>query len=408
MRSTALRERPEARSGFVSLDVDIEGVPYQVVAHLLFATSEPHALLGIAAFTVNTQWIAREYFGPLLAQIGKIGSGDGGLWFAVSDDRGRTVASTGAEPRVSREFERHFDMLFLDPALVSGMPKESTVRQWTVKVRPSGDGRLLTELQDARRTFAVLAIAGILTTAALLLTVRAVRARAVATSMKSDFVSEMTHELKTPLALIRLVGDTLAGHRYSSQEELQEYAGLLSQEAKRLGESIDSLLTYARYGDPNSTSQITMAPAALNDLIDAAIERFRPTLAARGFDVAIDVRTDARVLADARSMIQAFESVIDNAIKYSRESLQLGIAGRREGRHIVVTFTDHGIGIPEGDVKHVFNRFYRARNAAIVGSGLGLTIARSIVHRHGGTVMLHSRIGVGTTVEIRLKAAPQT
>ena len=401
----ALRERPEAQSGFVSIDADIDGIPYQVVAHLLFATSEPHGLLGIAAFTVNIQWFKREYFGPLLAQIARIGNSEGRLWFAVADDQGRIVATTSPQPPDGREFERHFDMLFLDPALLSGMPKASAVREWTVKVRPRDD-RLLSGLQEARRTFAVIAIAGILVTGALLLTVRAVRTRAVATSMKSDFVSEATHELKTPLALIRLVGDTLARHRYSSEEELQEYAGLLSQEAGRLSESINSLLTYARYGDPSSTSQITMAAAALNDLIDAALERFRPALAARGFDLVVDIPPNVRLMVDTHSMIRAFEAVIDNAIKYAGGEPCLHIRARREGRQAVITLTDHGIGVPEGDVPHVFNRFYRARNAATVGSGLGLTIVRSIVHRHGGTVTLRSEVDIGTDVEIRVKVAP--
>ena len=402
---TALRERPDAQTGFVSVDAEIGGAPYQIVAHRVFATSAPHALLGIAAFTVNIQWFKREYFGPLLTQIGRIGSGDGGLWFAVDDERAQRVAATSTPAPDSREFERHFEQVFLDPALVSVMPKDAAVRQWTIKVRPRDD-RLLSGLQEARRTFAVMAVAGIIATAALLITVRAVRARAVATSMKSDFVSEATHELKTPLALIRLVGDTLAGRRYSSQEELQEYASLLSQEAGRLSESINSLLTYARYGDPSSTSQITMATAALTDLIEAALERFRPTLAARGFEFAVDVPASVRLTVDARSIIQVFEAVIDNAIKYSGDDRRLLISARRDGRYVIIKFADHGIGIPDGDTPHVFNRFYRAQNASVVGSGLGLTIARSIVRRHGGAVTLRSKVDVGTDVEIRMKVAP--
>lgn len=401
---TMLRERPPSQSGFVSIDADLEGQPYHVVAHLLFATSEPHTLLGVAAFLVNIQWFKREYFGPLLTQIGKIGSGEGSLWFAVRDEAGRSIAVTGDVPPDSREFERQFDLLFLDRALVSDVPKASAIRQWTITVRPRDD-RVLSGLQEARRTFAVMVIAGILTTATLLLTVRAVRAKAVATSLKSDFVSEATHELKTPLALIRLVGDTLAAHRYSSQEELQEYAGLLSQEAGRLSESVNSLLTYARYGDPSSTSQITMSEVALSELIEAALERFRPTLAARGFDFAVDVPSNVRLTVDTRSIIQVFEAIIDNAIKYSGDDRRLTISARREGRYVVVRFADHGIGIPDGDTPHVFNRFYRAQNASVVGSGLGLTIARSIVRRHGGTVTLRSKVDVGTDVDIKLKTA---
>jgi len=399
-----LRRRPVSHSGFVSIDTTLDGQPYQIVAHLLFATSEPHDLLGIAAFTVNTQWLKREYFGPLLTQIGRIGSGEGGLWFAVRDEDGRSIAVTSDRPPDSREFERHFDLLFLEPALVSDVPRTSPVRQWTIQVRPRDD-RVLSGLQQARRTFAVMVIAGIIGTAALLLTVRAVRARAVATSMKSDFVSEATHELKTPLALIRLVGDTLATRRYSSEDELREYAGLLSQEAGRLSESVNNLLTYARYGDPSSNSQVTMTTVALSELVEAALERFRPTLATRGFDFAVDIPQNVRLTVDAPSIIQVFEAIIDNAIKYSDDEKRLLITARREGRHVVVRFADHGIGIPDLDTPHVFNRFYRAQNATVVGSGLGLTIVRSIVRRHGGSVTLQSKVDVGTDVEVKMKMA---
>jgi signal transduction histidine kinase len=401
----ALRERPAPQSGFVSINTDIDGVPYQVVAHLLFSTSEPHTLLGVAAFLVNIQWFKREYFGPLLTQIEEIGGGEGSFWFAVRDEEGRSVAVTRGHQPESRELERQFDLLFVDRALVSDAQNSSAIRQWTVTVRPRDD-RVLSGLQMARRTFAVIVIAGIIGTTTLLLTVRAVRARAVATSMKSDFVSEATHELKTPLALIRLVGDTLASHRYSSQEELQEYAGLLSQEAGRLSQSVNNLLTYARYGDPNSTSQVTMTTVALSELIEAALERFGPTLSARGFDCVVDVPANVRLTVDAPSIIQVFEAIIDNAIKYSGDDRRLLITARREGRYVVVQFADHGIGIPAGDTPHVFNRFYRAQNASVVGSGLGLTIARSIVRRHGGTVALRSTVDVGTNVEIRMKMAP--
>jgi two-component system OmpR family sensor kinase len=73
---------------------------------------------------------------------------------------------------------------------------------------------------------------------------------------------------------------------------------------------------------------------------------------------------------------------------------------------VIIRFADHGIGIPDGDAPHVFNRFYRAQNASVVGSGLGLTIVRSIVRRHGGAVTLRSKVDVGTDVEIRMKVAP--
>src|SRR5207302_1841760 len=100
----------------------------------------------------------------------------------------------------------------------------------------------------------------------------------------------------------------------------------------------------------------------------AALERFRPTLTARGFDLVIDVPLNVRLTVDTRSIIQVFEAVIDNAIKYAGDNRRLLISARREGRHVIIRFADQGIGIPDGDTPHVFNRFYRAQNANVVGS----------------------------------------
>ena len=110
-----------------------------------------------------------------------------------------------------------------------------------VPCRPFEGTEAAYALRDARRTFLFLAFSAFVTLLALMLTVRAVRSDAALASMKSDFVSAVTHELKTPLALIRLVGDTLTNRRYSTPEAVQDYARLLSQEASRLGDSIDTL-----------------------------------------------------------------------------------------------------------------------------------------------------------------------
>src|SRR6185369_16502228 len=105
------------------------------------------------------------------------------------------------------------------------------VREWTVNVRSLPDQTLLATLQGARRMFFLITVAAVASLLALVLTVRADRASAALASMKSDFVAAVTHELKTPVAFIRLVGDTLANGRYTSPKTVQEYAGLLSVEA---------------------------------------------------------------------------------------------------------------------------------------------------------------------------------
>src|SRR5439155_6661572 len=114
-------------------------------------------------------------------------------------------------------------------------------------VNTSASNPLLSVQNSTRQMFFLMALATIISTTALLLTVRAVRSSAALASMKSDFVAAVTHELKTPVAAIRLVGDTLAQRRYESIDTVAEYAQLLSHEAARLSRSIDGLLTYSKY-----------------------------------------------------------------------------------------------------------------------------------------------------------------
>jgi signal transduction histidine kinase len=238
---------------------------------------------------------------------------------------------------------------------------------------------------------------------ALLLTVRAIQARAAVASMQSDFVSAVTHELKTPLSLVRLVGDTLAGGRYTSADTVQEYAGLLSQEAARLGHSIDNLLTYARYTEPEKLHAIKFSPARLGEVVEDALEEFRPTLEQKQFEVSVDIpQSLPMVPADRGSLLHAIENLIDNAIKYSDATRSLVITGTVNGQRVTLSFADRGIGIPQEDISRVLERFFRARNASGSGSGLGLAIARRIVSCHGGKIQIHSQLNVGTTVELTL------
>src|SRR4029434_1563171 len=148
-------------------------------------------------------------------------------------------------------------------------------REWTVHVRSLPDQTLLATLQGARRMFVLISIAAGAGLLALVLTVRADRASAALASMKSDFVTAVTHELKTPVASIRLVGDTLSNGRYTSPKTVQEYAGLLSVEATRLGASIDNLLTYARYSSSAAASATELANVEPADLVEDALQGWR-------------------------------------------------------------------------------------------------------------------------------------
>jgi two-component system phosphate regulon sensor histidine kinase PhoR len=400
----AVREQATAASPFLVLESSIDGTPYQVVAHALFASSPPHQLLGFMAFTVNMPWVHAQYFDPLVKQVEKMGGSPGGLSISVSDAEGRAVTSTPVEPDGAGDLHHRFPLLFIDRALVRSIASQPVRdREWTVHVRSLPDRALVATLQGARRMFFLISIAAGASLLALVLTVRADRANAALASMKSDFVAAVTHELKTPVASIRLVADTLANGRYTSPRTVQEYAGLLSVEASRLSGSIDSLLTYARYSNPRAASATELAEVEPADLVEDALQAFRPVLANLEFDLIIDVPADLpQICVDRPAMIQALDNIVDNAIKYSTHQRSLAVTGTATARSVTLTVRDRGNGIARKDLSRVFERFYRGGNVTVSGSGLGLPIAKRIVEGHGGLIEVRSTVGSGTEVDVTL------
>jgi two-component system phosphate regulon sensor histidine kinase PhoR len=403
----AVGEQATAASPFLVIECSIEGTPYQVIAHALFASSPPHHLLGFMAFTVNMPWVHAQYFDPLVKQVEKMGGSLGGLSISVSDDEGRAVTSSPVEPDGAGDLHTRFPLLFIDPALVRSIASQPVrVREWTVHVRSLPDRTLVATLQGARRMFFLITVAAVASLLALVLTVRADRASVALASMKSDFVAAVTHELKTPVALIRLVGDTLATGRYTSPKTVQEYAGLLSVEASRLGSSIDNLLLYARYSRARAADSTELVDVEAADLVEDALQGFRPTLATLEFELLVDLPPGLpQVCVDRPAVIQALENIVDNAIKYSGAIRRLAVSGRAAGKSLTLTVKDSGSGICREDQARIFERFYRGRNVPTSGSGLGLPIAKRIVESHGGRIDVRSEVGVGTEVDVTLPAS---
>jgi signal transduction histidine kinase len=391
-------------SSFVSLTTSIGDTHYQVISH--FRTRPNGAAEDdptLIAFMVNLDWVRDSYFGPLLKQVARIDEGDdASVTLAVTDNLGRLVAASGTGTPSGRAAQRHFPLLFIDPAAVSlSRAQRLKVEEWTLQAWPAERNPGVAVQAATLRLFVLLVLAGCASTVALVLTVRAVRANAVAALMQSDFVTAVTHELKTPVAAIRLVGDTLAQRRYRSTETIEEYALLLSQEAARLGRAIDNMLAFARYTDPQRRQPAV--PLSVMDLVDDAIEHFRPVITERGMALTLNVpRELPRIAGDRPALVQVMESIIDNAIKYSADNGVLSIVGQVYESGIRLTFIDHGIGIPTEDLPHVCERFYRGSNVSQRGSGLGLAIAQRVIRYHRGSVVIRSTLSVGTTVELIL------
>jgi signal transduction histidine kinase len=216
----------------------------------------------------------------------------------------------------------------------------------------------------------------------------------------------VTHELKTPLSLMRLVADTLVTGRYKGPEKIPEYGALLSTEVSRMTHLIDNLLSFARLSRVDNF--YAPGPLDLAELLEEAAGNARARLAQLDFALTIDAGADPiAVHGDRTALLLVLDNLLDNAIKYSSGAATRAIAlrGRREDAVVVIDVEDHGSGIHQDDLPNVTEKFFRGRQARGGGSGLGLAIVNQIVLDHGGRIEIASALGRGTTVRVILPAA---
>ncbi len=392
---------------YAIVSLELEGVPYQVVAQLQYSDIYREHLSNVFGFMVNLPWVSTHYFRDVAAQVSHIAGSDGGVVLSVLDSSGAPVTSPPVSLRRDATGRRTFPLAFFDPNLqlsssVAGLQVES----WTAEATVVGDPTMLAANQGAQRTLAVAALTAILLGIGFVLTLRAARASTELTRLRSDFVATVTHELKTPIATIRAISETLASGRLDNTAAAKEYAQMAVQEAKRLTRLIDNLLAYSRVTDVTEVYSFEAMPP--EQLVEDTVHEFAATLAANRFDVHVDVEPGLPpVRIDRTALALALANLLDNAIRYSGESRYLRIHGYRSENGVVIEVIDRGVGIPEAEISQVTRRFYRGHRATAGGSGLGLAITQRIVRDHGGELTIRSEEGHGTTVGIELPATEE-
>jgi signal transduction histidine kinase len=226
--------------------------------------------------------------------------------------------------------------------------------------------------------------------------------------MKSDFVSNVSHELRTPLASVRVFAELLRLGKVSDPATVRAYGGTIEAESRRLSRLIDNILDFARIESGRKTYHLV--PADLREAVEATVRGFEAHLKDRGFRIDLETPADPLppVPMDADAIGQALHNLLDNAVKYSGAAREIGVRVGREGREVVVSVRDRGIGIPRGEQGKIFERFHRVSTGLVhevQGSGLGLSIVDHIVRVHRGRVTVDSEPGRGSTFSIRLPIA---
>jgi signal transduction histidine kinase len=288
---------------------------------------------------------------------------------------------------------------------------ESGSAVWTVMVRRQG-GSLDAFVSRARRknlavSFGILLVLGA-GMAMLLLSTH--RARKLA-DQQMEFVAGVSHEFRTPLAVICSAGENLADRIVEDSGQVQKYGRLIESEGRRLSGMVEQVLQFA--GVQSGKQAFQASALNVDEVVDAALTSCHPLITEAGFVIDKQVAPHLpEVYADPQALSRAIQNLINNAIKYSNSEHWIGIRAALSedgGRAIDITVEDHGIGIAPAELSKIFNPFYRGRavlDAQIHGSGLGLALVKHFVEAAGGAVKVKSSPGRGSAFTLSMPVAP--
>ena len=224
--------------------------------------------------------------------------------------------------------------------------------------------------------------------------------------MRQDFVANVSHELKTPLASIKAYTETLLDWALHDENVNVRFLNRIEEQADRLNQLILDLLSLARLESGHEIFQ--HGPLAVSAVVETCIETHRGRAEAKELDLRLDlgpVDDSTLIVADEEAVHQILDNLIDNAIKYTPEGGWVRVACQLSQEAVELEVADSGIGIPRDDLPRVFERFYRvdkARSREMGGTGLGLSIVKHLIQSIGGQISVDSRVGEGTRFKVQL------
>jgi signal transduction histidine kinase len=223
--------------------------------------------------------------------------------------------------------------------------------------------------------------------------------------LRTDFVSNVTHELKTPLTSINMFAESILLDRARSDKQIKKYANVIVKESEKLKRSINNILEFSR--NENKKISYNFKKIDLVFLVRKVLEEMNYWLELNKFEVHFEYEENCIVKGDNEALKQVFSNLISNAIKYSSDSKRLDIKIHKNSNKVIAEVKDSGIGIPKEKQQYIFDKFYRVKgneNSYISGTGLGLKVSKDIVTLHGGKIYVESKLNKGTKFTIELKS----
>ncbi len=302
---------------------------------------------------------------------------------AVLDEDGAVVSGAAlASPGTERDDRFLFEDAF-----------GSALYRWRIQIVPQNAEAFQAQLERQKRLRPLLIVLStIIIAVGLGIVWLVVHAERRASRLKGDFIANVSHELKTPLSLIRMFGEMVASGRHKGEDAAREYGAIITRESERLSHLIDNVLDFARL--ERGKASYEFAEGRLAEVLERALDICRYRLDKEKLKLRTQVEPDLPLLRlDEHAMTLVILNLVDNAIKHAAEGGVVEVALQRAPGAVVLSVRDRGPGIDREEQGRIFERFYRARAARdrnVRGSGIGLALVKYIAQAHGGRVAVES------------------
>jgi signal transduction histidine kinase len=391
------------RRAIVAFPLVVDGREKYVQLQLGFVEPTRERVVRLLGFMVDREELRNVYFPALIKRrLAHVQQPIGfpPLEVHLMDGRGQPVTVTGQAPAPTTVDERTFPLVFFDRELLEyAAPYEQSRETWGV--RTSYGTQTIPEIVTAntRPQLALMIVLALIMAGGVFFVASAAAREVRVAELKSNFVASVSHDLKTPLALIQLFAETLELGRVRNSERAQEYYRIINMEARKLTRLIENILDFSRM--EAGLRPYRTAPADIGLVTRQVLDDMASQFKQQQFDVRLHVDPDLpRVSVDEDAVEQAIENLLANAMKYSGESREIDVHINRARSYVCVSVKDRGIGISRREQKKIFRKFYRVNSGlggGPQGTGLGLAIVDHTMRGHGGFVRVDSEPDQGST-----------
>ena len=388
------------KKSFAVVDERFDNRQLQIVIHYLWSDPQRDQLAMIIGYTVDFTQLRSGVMQSMVdaAVVGVVDSNQQALRVSILDDGGRPVV--GAPPQSDRpSASLPLDMMFMARGMEPFRVPGTKMPTWTLAVTSNAAAA-----GAAGSGYWLFASVTLLILVGLACAVVLDRQRQRLAKMQSEFVSHVSHQLKTPLALLSGAAETLGRGRVTSPEKIREYAGMVHAQAARLSSLVEQAIIFSAVDVQGAGLRFEVVD--VTGLVRDVVDGFK-----RGVPEQLVVRFSADagvplVKADPAALEQVVWNLFENAMKYGREDNVIEAAVSAQNGQVVIAVRDRGEGIRSADLPRIFDQFYRGQTSQQRrGFGLGLAYVQKVVVAHGGHISVNSELGEGAEFRVYLPAA---